>query len=142
MAQYIDKAAIIAEIERRKSQFISQAESFREIGRKEQENYFAALASNMNSLSCFINTLEVIEVGFDLGDPNGDKSSEYIVDTKNLETKEVNLEKENNKELEDEILALNKRYPEVSFAKLSRIAVRVAKWQKEQDKKLLNIKGV
>lgn len=39
------------------------------------------------------------------------------------------------KELEDEILALNKRYPEVSFAKLSRIAVRVAKWQKEQDKK-------
>lgn len=46
------------------------------------------------------------------------------------------------KELADEIDALSKRYPEVSFAKLSRIAVRIAKWQKEQDKKLLNIKGV
>lgn len=91
MEQYISKAAVLAELERRKSQFISQAESFREIGRKEQENYFAALASNMNSLSCFINTLEVIEVGFDLGGPNGDKSSEYIVDTKNLEAKEVDL---------------------------------------------------
>ena len=96
MEQYISKAAVLAELERRKSQFISQAESFREIGRKEQENYFAALASNMNSLSCFINTLEVIEVGFDLGGPNGDKSSEYIVDTKNLEVKEVDLEKEIN----------------------------------------------
>ena len=30
---------------------------------------------------------------------------------------------------------LSKQFPEVSFAKLSRIAVRVAKWQKEQDKK-------
>jgi hypothetical protein len=39
------------------------------------------------------------------------------------------------KELADEIDALSKRYPEVSFAKLSRIAVRIAKWQKEQDKK-------
>ena len=27
---------------------------------------------------------------------------------------------------------LSKQFPEVSFAKLSRIAVRVAKWQKEQ----------
>lgn len=40
-----------------------------------------------------------------------------------------------NKELADEIIALSKRYPEVSFAKLSRIAVRIAKWQKEQDEK-------
>lgn len=62
---------------------------------------------------------------------------EGIVDFINtLEVKEVDLDKEiPSKELEDEILALNKRYPEVSFAKLSRIAVRIAKWQKEQDKK-------
>lgn len=39
------------------------------------------------------------------------------------------------RELADEIDALSKRYPEISFAKLSRIAVRIAKWQKEQDKK-------
>ena len=37
------------------------------------------------------------------------------------------------KELADEIDVLSKRYPEISFAKLSRIAVRIARWQKEQD---------
>ena len=33
-------------------------------------------------------------------------------------------------DLEAEIVSLSKQFPEVSFAKLSRIAVRVAKWQK------------
>ena len=41
-----------------------------------------------------INTLEVKEVGVDLGDPKGDKSAKYIIDTKTLEVKEVDLEKE------------------------------------------------
>lgn len=35
-------------------------------------------------------------------------------------------------DLEEYINELSKQFPEVSFAKLSRIAVRVAKWQKEQ----------
>ena len=35
------------------------------------------------------------------------------------------------KDLEELISTLSKRYPEVSFAKLSRIAVMVAKWQKQ-----------
>lgn len=35
-------------------------------------------------------------------------------------------------DLGEYIYELSKRFPEVSFAKLSRIAVRVAKWQKEQ----------
>ena len=34
-------------------------------------------------------------------------------------------------DLEDYINEISKQFPEVSFAKLSRIAVRVAKWQKE-----------
>lgn len=34
---------------------------------------------------------------------------------------------------------LSKQFPEVSFAKLSRIAVRVAKWQKEQIKKAMDL---
>lgn len=34
---------------------------------------------------------------------------------------------------------LSKQFPEVSFAKLSRIAVRVAKWQKEQIKKTMDL---
>lgn len=36
------------------------------------------------------------------------------------------------KDLGEYINELSKQFPEVSFAKLSRIAVRVAKWQKEQ----------
>lgn len=35
-------------------------------------------------------------------------------------------------DLGEYINELSKQFPEVSFAKLSRIAVRVAKWQKEQ----------
>lgn len=98
MTQYIDKSAVIAEIERR----------------------IEALHSTLNERE--------IAVKFELKD--------FLSFLNTLEVKEVNLEKETpNKELEDEILALNNRYPEVSFAKLSRIAVRVAKWQKEQDKK-------
>ena len=62
MTQYIDKSALVAEIERRKYQFVSQAESFRKIGKEDKESYFAALASNMNSLSCFLDTLEVKEL--------------------------------------------------------------------------------
>ena len=41
-------------------------------------------------------------------------------------------EKPVNEDLGDYINELSKQFPEVSFAKLSRIAVRVAKWQKEQ----------
>ena len=37
--------------------------------------------------------------------------------------------------LEKEIEYLSKRFPEVSFAKLSRICVHIAKWQKVQDDK-------
>ena len=37
----------------------------------------------------------------------------------------------NAKDLGEQISTLGRRYPEVSFAKLSRIAVRVAKWQKQ-----------
>ena len=38
-------------------------------------------------------------------------------------------------DLEELINKLSKQFPEVSFAKLSRIAVRVAKWQKQQFEK-------
>ena len=52
---------------------------------------------------------------------------------------EYHKEEPVSEELESEIDYLSKRYPEVSFAKLSRIAVRVAKWQKQQDAKLPKI---
>ena len=46
----------------------------------------------------------------------------------------LNLTKEKpvSEDLGDYINELSKQFSEVSFAKLSRIAVRVAKWQKEQ----------
>jgi hypothetical protein len=40
-------------------------------------------------------------------------------------------------DLGEYINELSKRFPEVSFAKLSRIAVRVANWQKEQINEVL-----
>lgn len=40
------------------------------------------------------------------------------------------------KDLEELINKLSGQFPEVSFAKLSRIAVRVAKWQRMQDVEL------
>ena len=57
---------IKGEIERRKNQFVSQAESFHKIGMEDKENYYAALASNMNSLSCFLDSLEEEPVSNDL----------------------------------------------------------------------------
>ena len=41
--------------------------------------------------------------------------------------------------MEDYINELSKQFPEVSFAKLSRIAVRVAKWQKDQDQSTIEL---
>ena len=58
----IDKSALVAEVERRKSQFMSQADNFHSLGMEEKRDHFAVLASNMHSILSFINTLEVKEV--------------------------------------------------------------------------------
>ena len=42
------------------------------------------------------------------------------------------MTKDEKEELTAKIEELHKRYPEISFAKLSRIAVRIAKWQREK----------
>lgn len=57
---------IKAEIERRKNQFVSQAEAFHKIGKEDKESYYASLASNMNSLSCFIDSIKEDPVSNDL----------------------------------------------------------------------------
>jgi hypothetical protein len=49
-----------------------------------------------------------------------------------IQTIEYLQEKPVREDLCDYINELSKQFPEVSFAKLSRIAVRVAKWQKEK----------
>ena len=43
------------------------------------------------------------------------------------------------KDLGDYINKLSKQFPEVSFAKLSRISVRVAKWQEKQDQETIEL---
>ena len=65
MAQYIDKSAIVAEIERRISVL------------KANESVISMLAGGMfvnefKDLLSFLDTLEVKEIGVDLGDPKGD----------------------------------------------------------------------
>jgi len=40
-----------------------------------------------------LDTLDVKEVGVDIGDPKGDKSAKCIIDTKTLEVKEEDLDK-------------------------------------------------
>lgn len=42
-------------------------------------------------------------------------------------------------DLGEYINELSKQFPEVSFAKLSRIAVRVSKWQKQQDQSTIEL---
>ena len=105
MAQYIDKAAVVAEIERLKT-----------IYNDDENIHHIAKYNILVDILSFLNTLEV---------------------------KEVDLDKEiPSKELADEIDAIGKRYPEISFAKLSRIAVRIAKWQKGQDELTASDKGM
>ena len=69
--------------------------------------------------------------------PNGGHCwlDEQRIEAINMAVK--SLQKETvSEELSTYINELSKQFPEVSFAKLSRIAVRVAKWQKEQLLKL------
>ena len=90
--ELIEKAAVVAEIERRLDELYNMLPDTSEV-----ENGIITISEVCNtgkytaleSFKDYLDTLEVKEVGFDLGDPNGDKSSEYIVDTKTLEVKEV-----------------------------------------------------
>ena len=58
----------------------------------------------------------------------------------NLDTYIDSLQEEPvSEDLGDCINELSKQFPEVLFAKLSRIAIRVAKWQEKKYKEALNI---
>lgn len=90
MTQYINKDALVAEIERLKecNRKIC-AGDFDFLRKTYPEHYYST--EIYNSILSFLDTLEVIEIGVDLGDPKGDKSAEYIIDTKTLEAKEGDL---------------------------------------------------
>ena len=84
MAKYIPLDALVAEIERRFDEYSSSI-------LKHYDACKEAKAQELGKILTIIDTIEVKEIGVDLGDPKGDKSAKYIIDTKNLEVKEVGL---------------------------------------------------
>lgn len=84
MEQYIPKSALVAEIEK----LVDKGKYHEEYDCAYRDGNNGALYALKNKLD----TLEVIEIGVDLGDPKGDKSAKYIIDTNSLEVKEVSLE--------------------------------------------------
>lgn len=89
MEQYIKKSALAAEIKAR----ISDIEVSQKAGLIKKRDADKKMLIFKSVLS-LIDTLEVKEIGVDLGDSKGDKSTQCIIDTKTLEVKEVDLEKE------------------------------------------------
>ena len=125
MIHYIDKSALVAEIERRRE---SNAKE-RYFGRLVEDNYFLD----------FLNSLEVKEVQEEPVSEDLEEAAEewdeslYRSDAFKAGAKWQKAKDESmSEDLGEYINELSKQFPEVSFAKLSRIAVRVAKWQQEQ----------
>ena len=71
-----------------------------------------------------------------LGNVEGYQSDDGILDHKAAITAVKKLYKRKPTDLEEFINELSKQFPDVSFAKLSRIAVRVAKWAKPTDEEM------
>lgn len=119
MEQYISKSALVAEIERLKecNRKIC-AGDFDFLRKTYPEHYYST--EIYNSILSFLDTLEVIEIGVDLGDPKGDKSAEYIIDTKTLEVKEVDLDYIK-KEL-DELIRIHKPNGDFGWGTLYNVA--------------------
>ena len=86
MTQYIDKDALVAEIERGIEVFTS--EKNQEGASQIDKLSLGGRIAGLQELKVFLDTLEVKKIGVDLGDPKGDKSARYIIDTKTLEVKE------------------------------------------------------
>lgn len=86
MTQYINKDTLVAEIEN----LIKRAEAEKVLYPKTikaAKNYL--LIEDYKKLLSIIDTLEVKEVGIDLGNSKGDKSVKHIIDTKTFEVKEM-----------------------------------------------------
>ena len=109
MPQYINKSAVVAEINQRIEDYKSH---------KIDDSYHDGLIFALEDLrDDFINTLEVIEIDVDLGDLKGDKSTQCIIDTETLEVKEVDLEKEIGKYLDTNDIEFSHQIKLFDFAK-------------------------
>ena len=66
MEQYINKSAVVAEIDKRLHQLTDAA-------------FDTMIGRNLIEIKDFLDALEVKKIGVDLGDPKGDKSAKYIM---------------------------------------------------------------
>jgi hypothetical protein len=130
----IDKDAIVAEIERRKQVAFGWLETA-------PNDAIEAEFELCDDILSFINTLEVKEVDFPQEEPKKcmftkeeftEEDRKILCEDCEEECEYAKKEEPVSEDLGEYINELSKQFPEVSFAKLSRIAVRVAKWQKEQ----------
>ena len=87
----IDKDALVAKIERW-IELLTNEKNQEGISLIDKLSLSGRIAE-LQEVKTFIDTLNVKEIGVDLGDPKGDKSAKHIIDTKTLEMKEVDLEK-------------------------------------------------
>ena len=69
MEQYIKKSALVAEIEKRMDE---------NSGKQSLPQYFGMMEEDLNILS-FIDTLEVKEIGYEVGSSEGDWSSKTVL---------------------------------------------------------------
>ena len=118
MAQYIDKSALIAEIERRIKKYATI-----DVGNSsELDALYGAKCHVLMSILSFLNTLEVKEIGFDLGSPNGDIGAKTIWDKNKIVSvsePSSNLEEEINAYMDNEMKFLS---DEIGYDTFSTIA--------------------
>jgi hypothetical protein len=124
MKQYIDKAAVVAEIERR----------IDEVNQIDKASYEVGLFDAYKIILSFLDTLEVKEIGVDLGDPQGDIGVKWVQEepvSNDLEAEFVfYLKHKFNIPQEGHKLKTNGWRP--SPYDLLDIAKHFAQWQKEQ----------
>ena len=73
MTQYISKTALVAEINRLQEATMDKNQNF-------LSSYHEGIFDGLSMLENFLDTLEVKEIGFDIGSPEGDKSAVKEVD--------------------------------------------------------------
>jgi hypothetical protein len=71
MAQYIDKVTVVAEIDRLQEATMDKNQNF-------LSSYHEGIFDGLSMLENFLDTLEVKEIGVDLGDPQGDIGVKWV----------------------------------------------------------------
>ena len=126
----IDKDTLVGEINRLQEATMDKNQNF-------LSSYHEGIFDGLSMLENFLDTLEVKEIGVDLGDPKGDKSAKHIIDTKTLEVKEVEEPSKDLEEAADNYVGHAPEIDEDLSCFIRRNAfIAGAQWQKER---ILNV---